>query len=164
MKIKIIISCLVYMILQTRGYCQNNYPIETIFNGDSVVILTSKQSQNINFLIDWQKNEIDTKNWELQSLESKLNSQITLIEIYKSDLNKEVLKRYQIQLDSRNKNQILNDRIWVQNKEIENYKEENKNLKKELSYNIKNHKKETRSLIAVTAGIFICLITALNLK
>ena len=33
---------------------QNQYPIQTIFNGDSVVILTLKQSDEINRTIDEQ--------------------------------------------------------------------------------------------------------------
>jgi hypothetical protein len=48
---------LIIILLGIRGFCfsQNFYPIQTILKGDSVVIYTLEQSQDINLMIQNQK-------------------------------------------------------------------------------------------------------------
>ena len=50
------------------GYSQPSYPIQTVLKGDSVVILTKKQSDEIDLLIDNQKLRIQKYKTEIKKL------------------------------------------------------------------------------------------------
>jgi len=50
------------------GYSQPNYPIQTVLKGDSVVILTKKQSYDVNLLIDNQRIRIQKYKTEIKSI------------------------------------------------------------------------------------------------
>jgi hypothetical protein len=45
-------------------FSQSNYPLQTVIKGDSVVILTKKQAQDINNIFESQKNKIASLNVE----------------------------------------------------------------------------------------------------
>ena len=57
---------------------QNQYPIQTIFRGDSVVILTIKQSEEINKTIDDQNLFLATKSKEFKNTTDSLSNFILL--------------------------------------------------------------------------------------
>ena len=67
---------------------QSNYPIQTIINGDTVVILTKSQADEINVIFESQKSKIDTLKKQLVSSRAQnkeLNSQVnTLTLLYDS--------------------------------------------------------------------------------
>ena len=67
---------------------QSNYPIQTIINGDTVVILTKSQADEINVIFESQKSKIDTLKKQLASSRAQnkeLNSQVnTLTLLYDS--------------------------------------------------------------------------------
>ncbi len=85
---------LVFLLISSLVYSQNQYPIQTIFRGDSVVILTIAQSEEINRTIDEQnllmlnkfkafKNTTDSlnrfislQNKEIDSLKNSLDSSL----------------------------------------------------------------------------------------
>ena len=51
---KLLLIC--FMLMSFVGYTQ--YPIKTIFKGDSVIILTIEQSEKINAMIDKKVAEV----------------------------------------------------------------------------------------------------------
>ena len=51
---KLLLIC--FMLMSFVGYTQ--YPIKTIFKGDSVIILTIEQSEKINVMIDKKVAEV----------------------------------------------------------------------------------------------------------
>ena len=57
-------------------FSQSNYPLKTTIKGDSVVILTVKQADDINFIFENQKNKIDTLKKQLSSFQSQ-NQELT---------------------------------------------------------------------------------------
>jgi hypothetical protein len=57
-------------------FSQSNYPLKTTIKGDSVVILTIKQADDINFIFENQKNKIDTLKKQLSSFQSQ-NQELT---------------------------------------------------------------------------------------
>lgn len=160
MKIKILFGLLVYFLFQVHGFSQNKYPIQTMFKGDSVVILTSKQSESINVLIDWQQNEINIKDLKLIERDKKVSALESKIKLYKKDLEAEISKRYQVQLDTRNHIGVLNDQVWKQKKEIEILKEEKEQLRQELKYTFIERKRQNKAII-VGVAIFASFFTIL---
>jgi hypothetical protein len=59
---------IIFLIISGVGYSQPTYPIQTVLKGDSVVILTKKQSKEIDFLIDNQKTRIQKYKTEIKNL------------------------------------------------------------------------------------------------
>ena len=59
---------IIFLIIVGVGYSQPTYPIQTVLKGDSVVILTKKQSKEIDFLIDNQKTRIQKYKTEIKNL------------------------------------------------------------------------------------------------
>ena len=59
---------IIFVIIWGTCYSQPSYPIQTILKGDSVVILTKKQSDNINLLIDNQRIRIQNFKTEIKSI------------------------------------------------------------------------------------------------
>ncbi len=53
-------------------FSQSNYPLQTVIKGDSVVILTKKQAQDINNIFESQKNKIASLNVESLKKDSLL--------------------------------------------------------------------------------------------
>jgi hypothetical protein len=58
---------------------QLKYPIQTIYKGDSVVILTIKQSLNVNKVIDTQRKIIREQNKKILSQNKKIDSLINVV-------------------------------------------------------------------------------------
>ena len=62
------------MLFSFIGFGQLKYPIQTIYKGDSVVILTIKQSIDINKAIETQKKIIRDQNRKIAGLNKKIDS------------------------------------------------------------------------------------------
>lgn len=94
------------LILSVCAYSQ--YPIQTIFKGDSVVILTIKQSNDINYLIDKQSALVSNLQEQVKLLNQKL--ELTNKELMIKD---SVSNHYKSLSDSVGKENIaLMDSIW----------------------------------------------------
>ena len=94
------------LILSVCTYSQ--YPIQTIFKGDSVVILTIKQSNDINYLIDKQSELVSNLQEQSKLLSEKL--ELTSKELIIKD---SILNYYRSLSDSIGKENItLMDSIW----------------------------------------------------
>ena len=65
---------LIFLLIPLLGFSQTKYPIQTIFRGDSVVILSIKQSININKAIDSQKRVIRDQNKKIVALNKTIDS------------------------------------------------------------------------------------------
>lgn len=94
------------MLIPLLGYSQ--YPIQTIFKGDSVVIITVKQSEDINNLIDKQSKLISLYEQKL------IECYMIIDELKKNNLVKDsMLTEVGIIADSVGKENIaLMDSIW----------------------------------------------------
>ena len=107
------IGCLIVMLMfALSGLGQNQYPIKTIYRGDSVVILTVQQSEQINAAISKAtKNNTDSRA-KLQEKEAeitKLHQIITEKDACIDSLS-DVLLNYVNRLDSVNS---ITDSLWV---------------------------------------------------
>jgi len=65
--------------MSTIGFSQTKYPIQTIYKGDSVVILTIKQSLDINKAIETQKKAIREQNRRILTQSKKIDSLTNVI-------------------------------------------------------------------------------------
>ena len=70
---KILIT-LIFLMISFVGMGQLKYPIQTIYKGDSVVILTIKQSFDINKGIETQRKIIREQNKKIQAQNKKIDS------------------------------------------------------------------------------------------
>jgi len=103
---KRILIFFISLIFSVYGYSQ--YPIQTIFKGDSVVILTIKQSSDINFLIDKQSILVKNLQEQIKVLNEKLET--TNKELITKD---SISTHYKSLSDSVGKeNTALMDSIW----------------------------------------------------
>ena len=64
----------ILLTISLFGFSQIKYPIQTIYRGDSVVILSVKQSININKAIETQKKIIREQNKKIVTLNKKIDS------------------------------------------------------------------------------------------
>jgi hypothetical protein len=69
-----IILLLGFLLISLSSLSQTKYPIQTIFKGDSVVILTVKQSFDINKAIETQKRIIRDQNKKIVALNKTIDS------------------------------------------------------------------------------------------
>ncbi len=60
-----------FLLLSIVGLSQTKYPIQTIYKGDSVVILTIRQSFDINKAIETQKKAIREQNKKILAQNKK---------------------------------------------------------------------------------------------
>jgi uncharacterized coiled-coil protein SlyX len=67
-----VLLILLFVLFGMVSYSQTKYPIKTIFKGDSVVILTIQQSNNINKMIEKNSKSIKEYNVKIQEYESKI--------------------------------------------------------------------------------------------
>ncbi len=67
-----VLLVLLFVLFGMVSYSQTKYPIKTIFKGDSVVILTIQQSNNINKMIEKSSKSIKENNVKIQEYESKI--------------------------------------------------------------------------------------------
>ena len=65
---------LIFLMISFVGMGQLKYPIQTIYKGDSVVILTIKQSFDINKGIETQRKIIREQNKKIQAQNKKIDS------------------------------------------------------------------------------------------
>ena len=65
---------LIFLMISFVGMGQLKYPIQTIYKGDSVVILTIKQSLDINKAIDTQRKIIRDQNKKIVVLNKRIDS------------------------------------------------------------------------------------------
>ena len=63
-----------FLLTSLLSFSQTKYPIQTIYKGDSVVILTVKQSFDINRAIDSQKRIIRDQNRKIVALNKTIDS------------------------------------------------------------------------------------------
>jgi len=70
---------LIFLIISFVCVGQLKYPIQTIYKGDSVVILTIKQSLNVNKVIDTQRKIIREQNKKILSQNKKIDSLINVV-------------------------------------------------------------------------------------
>jgi len=71
MRVLLLVS---FLLLSLIGLSQPKYPVQTLYKGDSVVILTIKQSVDINRAIDTQKKIIRDQAKKITILNSKIDS------------------------------------------------------------------------------------------
>jgi hypothetical protein len=64
----------IFLTISLFGFSQIKYPIQTIYKGDSVVILTVKQSLNVNKAIDTQRKIIKEQNKKIAALNKTIDS------------------------------------------------------------------------------------------
>ena len=107
-------AMLMMMICFVSAYSQNQYPIKTIYRGDSVVILTIQQSNQINSAINKaNKNNVDYVR-RIQDNEEKIEKlEEVLVEqnIYIDSLSN-LLQDYMITIDSMKTNYSVVDSLW----------------------------------------------------
>lgn len=84
------------------GVCQNNYPIKTIYNGDSVIIITPKQSELINRTLDDNLKLIKQNKSKIQELEEDNKNLLKLINSKDSTI-----------IDLKSEKYDLLDSLWV---------------------------------------------------
>ncbi len=65
---------LLFVLFGMLSYSQTKYPIKTIFRGDSVVMLSIKQSEKINEMIEKQKKTIKVMNSQIIAQNKKIDS------------------------------------------------------------------------------------------
>jgi hypothetical protein len=70
---------LIFLMISFVCMGQLKYPIQTIYKGDSVVILTVKQSLNVNKAIDTQRKIIREQNKKILSQNKKIDSLINVV-------------------------------------------------------------------------------------
>jgi len=70
---------LIFLMISLVSMGQLKYPIQTIYKGDSVVILTIKQSLNVNKVIDTQRKIIREQNKKILSQNKKIDSLINVV-------------------------------------------------------------------------------------
>lgn len=70
---------LIFLMISFVCMGQLKYPIQTIYKGDSVVILTIKQSLNVNKVIDTQRKIIREQNKKILSQNKKIDSLINVV-------------------------------------------------------------------------------------
>jgi septal ring factor EnvC (AmiA/AmiB activator) len=63
-----------FLLLSTTILGQNKYPIQTIFKGDSVVVLSIKQSMDINKALETQKRIIREQARKITALNKTIDS------------------------------------------------------------------------------------------
>ena len=68
------------------------YPIQTIFKGDSVVILTIEQSKKINYFLEKNKKSSEIKDLKIDELENKIDSLNRILSL-KDNLLEELAKK-----------------------------------------------------------------------
>ena len=69
----------IFLTISLFGFSQIKYPIQTIYKGDSVVILSVKQSIEINKVIEKQKKIIREQNKKIVALNKRWMIPITSI-------------------------------------------------------------------------------------
>jgi len=70
---------LIFLMISAVTMGQLKYPIQTIYKGDSVVILTIKQSLDVNKVIDTQRKIIREQNKKILSQNKKIDSLINVV-------------------------------------------------------------------------------------
>lgn len=68
-----------FLLMSSVGLSQTKYPIQTIYKGDSVVILTFAQSSGINKAIEAQKKAIRAQNKKILAQSKKIDSLTTAL-------------------------------------------------------------------------------------
>jgi len=76
-----------FLLLSIVGLSQTKYPIQTIYKGDSVVILTIRQSFDINKAIETQKKAIREQNKKILAQNKKIDSLNNVIVKLNSDVD-----------------------------------------------------------------------------
>ncbi len=76
-----------FLLLSIVGFSQTKYPIQTIYKGDSVVILTIRQSFDINKAIETQKKAIREQNKKILAQNKKIDSLNNVIVKLNSDVD-----------------------------------------------------------------------------
>ena len=76
-----------FLLLSIVGSSQTKYPIQTIYKGDSVVILTIRQSFDINKAIETQKKAIREQNKKILAQNKKIDSLNNVIVKLNSDVD-----------------------------------------------------------------------------
>lgn len=69
-----VLLVLLFVLIGMLSYSQTKYPIKTIFRGDSVVMLSIKQSEKINEMIEKQKRTIKAMNSQIIAQNKKIDS------------------------------------------------------------------------------------------
>lgn len=144
MKLKILLACL-FTLLFSSAFSQHKYPIQTIFKGDSVVILTKEQALNINKVID-------EKNYNLLTYKKDVISLNDTVKKLKWNLittNAESQRKFAKVKDSLD---IANNQLMINRQQIEFYQQEMKRIEK-LEYIDKKVRRR------VTIGLGAALVT-----
>ena len=157
---------LIFMIPLFSVFGQQKYPIQTIFKGDSVVMLTLKQSDNINKLIDNQEstlqknsNEIDNLHRNIYTLKDSIKTLSKIITEYSK--NKNTLEK---NLNITSKDLITaRDSLVYERKQIKMYRTEWTEMNNELNARAKDHRIEN-TLILIGTGIFTIIVTIFSGK
>jgi hypothetical protein len=71
---KKVLLVLLFVLFGMLSYSQTKYPIKTIFRGDSVVMLSIKQSEKINEMIEKQKRVIKEMSLQISAQNKKIDS------------------------------------------------------------------------------------------
>ena len=82
-----ILITLIFLMISFVGMGQLKYPIQTIYKGDSVVILTIKQSFDINKGIETQRKIIREQNKKIQAQNKKIDSLTNTISKLSGDVD-----------------------------------------------------------------------------
>ena len=114
------IVLLLFLLLINIPVFSQNYPIKTIFKGDSVVIMTTDQFEGIDLLLSNQKERNLKYKRQIDSLQQKINSLESVVQ-----LQEDVNKINTILIDSLHsenmKNSIVIDSIQKQNTNAEKW-------------------------------------------
>jgi hypothetical protein len=75
-----------FLMVINLSLAQSKYPLQTVFKGDSVVILTKLQADNINKTFDIQRNKLSNADYQLKTQSNKIDSLTALINAQSNQL------------------------------------------------------------------------------
>jgi hypothetical protein len=110
-----------FFLLSFLSYAQNNYPVQTVLKGDSVVIYTVEQNNDIEFLLANQRNRVNYFKNNIAKQEEIIDSLSALLQKQKliSDSLQLVLNTNSSDYDSL-RAQYRNAEKWLYNAAVDN--------------------------------------------
>ena len=103
-------------MVSSLSFSQSRYPLQTVINGDSVVILTKAQADTINAIFESQKTKIANFKSEVKTKDSIISVRDTVLMMYSQQV---VQYRNVIDLQIVREDKLDTIREWLQKRAIE---------------------------------------------